>query len=201
MSIIAHVHISPKGASLNGKLLLHANPSEGSYLRDLYDQLGMDYPKFHKMDVLAKLAILGDTLLAPFYPDAAECEQNLQLIMANKHASYDTDTKFIESYTTHRNPSPSLFVYTLPNILTGELMIRNKWYGENVFFIEQAFNPELYQQQSEIAFLKGNSYCLCGWVDAKTAEDGECFLFLLDQKKPAVSAAEIRLVYNSYTHE
>ena len=30
-------------------------------------------------------------------------------------------------------PSPALFVYTLPNIVTGEIAIRNKYYGETSF--------------------------------------------------------------------
>ncbi|WP_430405558.1 3-oxoacyl-ACP synthase [Fluviicola sp.] len=140
MKILAHSYVCPKGIHLNGNRVFNTDEAENP-LKSAYQQLGVEYPKFYKMDVLSKMAFIGTELLLPFFPKEVDLENDLQLIFANNSASQYTDNLFIESYEQLNNPSPSLFVYTLPNIVTGELCIRHKWYGENCFFVEEAFNP------------------------------------------------------------
>ena len=178
MKILAHSYVCPQGVFLNGKKLFDTEGEENP-LKTAYQQLAVDYPKFYKMDVLSKMAFIGTEILLPFFPKDMDAENDLQLIFANSSASQHTDNLFIESYDQLNKPSPSLFVYTLPNIVTGELCIRHKWYGENCFFVEEAFNPAHFSEWSQIALNKGNNSCLCAWVEAKTNGEQECFLFLL----------------------
>lgn len=202
MKILAHSYVCPKGTFLNGKLVYNTTGEENP-LKSAYQQLGAEYPKFYKMDVLSKMAFIGTELLLPFFPKDADLENDLQLIFANSSASQNTDNLFVESYEQLKNPSPSLFVYTLPNIVTGELCIRHKWYGENCFFIEEAFNPAHFSEWAQMALNNGNNCCLCAWVEAKTNGEQECFLFLLtDSEKEAYSIElELSTLIKQYRNE
>lgn len=192
MKILAHSYVCPKGTFLNGKLVYDTAGEENPF-KSAYQQLGVDYPKFYKMDVLSKMAFIGTEILLPFFPKDANLENDLQLIFANSSASQNTDNLFVESYEQLKTPSPSLFVYTLPNIVTGELCIRHKWYGENCFFVEEAFNPLHFSEWSQIALNKGNNACLCAWVEAKTNGEQECFLFLLTNSEDGENSIEREL--------
>jgi len=192
VKILAHSYVCPKGVSLNGKQLFDTTGEENP-LKSAYQQLGVDYPKFYKMDVLSKMAFIGTEILLPFFPKELDQENDLQLIFANNSASQNTDNLFVESYEQLNKPSPSLFVYTLPNIVTGELCIRHKWYGENCFFVEDAFNPAHFSEWSQIALNKGNNSCLCAWVEAKTNGEQECFLFLLTNSENEEHSIEFEL--------
>lgn len=192
MKILAHSYVCSEGTFLNGKLVLNTKEEENS-LKSAYQQLGVEYPKFYKMDVLSKMAFIGTELILPFFPKEADLENELQLIFANSSASQYTDNLFVDSYEQLKNPSPSLFVYTLPNIVTGELCIRHKWTGENCFFIEDSFNPAHFCEWAQIALKKGNNCCLCGWVEAKADGEQECFLFLLTDSELAEHSIEHEL--------
>ncbi len=192
MKILAHSYVCPDGTFLNGKLVFDTKSEENPF-KVAYQQLGAEYPKFYKMDVLSKMAFIGTEILLPFFPKEADLENDLLLLFANTSASQYTDNLFVDSYEKLNNPSPSLFVYTLPNIVTGELCIRNKWYGENCFFIEEQFNAANFTELAQIGFNKGNALCLCGWVEAKTTGEQECFLFLLSPSDETTHSTEIEL--------
>ena len=181
MKLIASSYIHPKGAFLNGEKRIDTSNTDENYLKVIYSSLNLDYPKFYKMDNLSKLAVLAEHLLHDEIPSGIDVENKLQLIFANSSSSQLTDLKYQESYQNLGSPSPSLFVYTLPNILTGELSIRNKWYGENIFFIKEKFDAEFFIEQIQFSFRRGNTHCLCGWVESNVNGTEECFLFLVAQ--------------------
>jgi hypothetical protein len=192
VKVLAHSYICPTGIFLNGNLVLNTKEQENP-LKLAYQYLKVDYSKFYKMDVLSKMAFIGTELILPFFPANVDLENDLQLLFANASSSQQTDNVFIDSYQKLNNPSPSLFVYTLPNIVTGELCIRHKWYGENCFFIEPTFNPANYAVWANLAFTRGNSLCLCGWVEAKASGEQECFLFLLADSPDSTNQIENEL--------
>ncbi|MBX2950682.1 MAG: 3-oxoacyl-ACP synthase [Crocinitomicaceae bacterium] len=181
MKITTSSYISAAGAFLNGQQKFTFR--ETNWQKECYQQLGLDYPKFHKMDHLSKMTVLATELIYSEGHLNALMDDEPELLFANANASQHTDMKFIESYTQQGNPSPSLFVYTLPNILTGELAIRHKWYGENTFFITPQFDSSLFAERLYHAARKGGNWCLCGWVESKVDEKNkvteECFLFLV----------------------
>ncbi|HNR85905.1 MAG TPA: 3-oxoacyl-ACP synthase [Taishania sp.] len=181
MKIIASTYLSSKGAYLNGEKIVQF--TDENWLKACYQHLALDYPKFYKMDNLSKMAVLGVELLANSGIFSQIDTNDLELLFANSNASQHTDLKFIDSYTVAKNPSPSLFVYTLPNILTGELAIKHKWYGENSFYISPNFDAQLFATKIHQAYKKGVNYCLCGWIDSKLEANStlseESFLFLV----------------------
>ncbi len=180
MKLIGTCKISKNGAFLNGKEVELFSSDTENWKKECYTNLNLDYSKFHKMDSLAKMAFLSTEIIKKEVDLSKYDENELTLLFANNSSSLTTDLKFINSYEVKGSPSPSLFVYTLPNILTGELAIRNKWYGENCFFIEEKFDVEFFLEQINFYFSKGSNACLCGWVESNKKNE-ECFLFLIEK--------------------
>ena len=172
------------------------NPGSQSlseFLLSLYRFLGLDYPKFYKMDQLSKLGWLASevvlrdsSLRAPNLSDPSlpgEWQpEDIGIVLTNANSSLDTDIKYLE--TVKDIPSPAVFVYTLPNIMIGEISIRNKFKGENAFFIfdrfDGAFLEQYVGQLLDTAVLKA---CICGWVDT-LGEEYRATLFLVAQDRP-----------------
>lgn len=134
------------------------------FLRAGYDHLSAQYPKFHKMDSLSKLGWLAAEVLLKDAPLTDHPPESVGLILANKSASLDTDLRYYE--TVKDIASPALFVYTLPNIVMGEISIRHGFKGENAFFTADIFDREFMVQYISQLFLENAiSACLCGWVE------------------------------------
>ena len=152
------------------------------FLQNLYQHLAISYPKFYKMDMLCKLGFLASEIL--IHPSVHINKYNpyeTGIVLSNAQSSLDNDCKYVETMNT--NPSPSLFVYTLPNILIGEICIRNKIKGESAFFISDNFNVEFIEKYIENLFNNNNlQACICGWVDV-LGEDYNAVLFYLEKEK------------------
>jgi len=86
-----------------------------------------------------------------------------------------------------------VFVYTLPNIVTGEIAIRNHYYGETSFYIL----PERSEQQMEGILCAScldpaNKSFLTGWLDYEDEEHFVAEIKLLkieDSCVPLVASA------------
>jgi hypothetical protein len=151
---------------VNGKELSIPKQDLPSYFfADAYKQLEINYPKFHKMDNLSKLGIIateaalkGTDFLKRNSPG------DVAIIMSNKASSLDTDRTYQNTIKdkNHYLPSPSVFVYTLPNIVIGEIAIKHKITGENAFFVNDAFDAQLLVNQAQITPSKA---AICGWID------------------------------------
>ena len=119
MKTIAEISITPNRTILNGDTISTAN------IAGLYREFVGDYPKFFKMDSLCKLGFIGSELLLKGIN--AEEKENAAIILFNRNGSLITDRNYQKTITDDNYfPSPALFVYTLANIVTGEIAIRNK---------------------------------------------------------------------------
>ena len=85
-------------------------------------------------------------------------------------------------YRAKNIASPALFVYTLPNIMTGEICIRHNFKGENAFFIFEKFDAGFIQQYVN-NLINNNTLqaCICGWVEL--LEDQYKAVLMLVEKK------------------
>ena len=109
---------------------LHSNTS--NFLLSVYRHFNMDYPKFYKMDNLCKLGFLAVELLLKDRQLAEEYgSENIGIVFSNANSSLDADLHYFKS--VKNIPSPAQFVYTLPNIVIGEVSIRHRCKGENAF--------------------------------------------------------------------
>ncbi|HMJ45760.1 MAG TPA: hypothetical protein VK498_00425 [Ferruginibacter sp.] len=164
----------------NGKALFE-NKIEGppAFFLAAYHYFNISYPKFYKMDNLCKLGLLGTEILLAGNPLSYK-PQETGVVIANSNASLDTDIRYYK--TTDDIASPALFVYTLPNIVIGEICIRHNIKGENAFFVTEKFDPRFIEQY--VTNLFNNNIlqaCICGWVEILD-EEYKTVLFLVEKK-------------------
>lgn len=147
----------------------------------LYKKKELKYPKFHKMDLLAKTAFLGSELIKEVRSEslASYADDEIALFFGNSESSAYSDEKFYDSYSSN-NPSPSQFIYTLPNILIGEIAIKNKWFGENLFLVLPDFDTKEYVEQIQL-LLNNSKAVLCGWVNINE-NNADTFFFLIEKE-------------------
>jgi hypothetical protein len=164
------------------------------FLAAAYRHFDLQYPKFYKMDTLSKLGWLAAELLLQDFPKDRYTLESAGLVLSNANASLDTDVRYWE--TVKDMPSPAVFVYTLPNIVAGEICIRHQWKGENAFFISPFFDTSLTHWYVTDLLDRGRlDTCLCGWVDVRP-EGGEAMLFLIEKEagQTGVPFTEVALV-------
>ena len=166
----------------NGTQLFNNKTADAAvFLLNVYQHFGLNYPKFYKMDNLCKLGWLTSEILLSntFEKDRYQPEQ-VGLVLANRNSSLDDDLKYFDS--TKDIASPSLFVYTLPNIVIGEICIRNGFKGEHAFYIQENFDAGFIENQ--VNYLLDNDIlraCICGWVDI-LGDEYKAALFLAEKQ-------------------
>ena len=172
----------------NGELIFELPGSAESFLNEVYTHLKISYPKFHKMDQLCKLGFLAaEILLEETGHDKKYDETETGLVLSNAHASLDVDLKYAK--TIHSGASPALFVYTLPNIVIGEISIRHHFKGENAFFVFKHFDGNFMAEYVNGLFdNKLINNCICGWVDI-LKEEYRALLFLVEKDGPETGRA------------
>ena len=134
MQIKREIEITPTSVILDGQPIPVSQTGE-KMLVELYRRYAGDYPKFFKMDTLSRLGFIAAELLLK--QSAVSNQQSVDaVILANRSASIKNDTDYLATITDgNYYPSPALFVYTLPNIVTGEIAIRHHIQGETSFYI------------------------------------------------------------------
>jgi hypothetical protein len=162
-----------------------------------YSSLKIDYPRFYKMDRLSKLGFLASELLLDNGAFKQYNVEAIAIVLANKHASLDTDNKYFEASKTV--PSPALFVYTLPNIVIGEIAIRQGLKGENGFFVSESFEAEtLKEYVHQVLSQPFVSACVAGWVDVME-EHHDVLVYLVEKQSRGLNlshtAEQLNLLY------
>jgi hypothetical protein len=131
------------------------------------------------MDSLSKLGWLASEILIrdeSIIKQAAP--EEVSIVITNANSSLDTDIKYFQTIET---ASPALFVYTLPNILIGEICIRNNFKGENACFVFEDFNAAFIKRYVDELFTNNNlKFCICGWIDV-LQEEYKAVLFLVSK--------------------
>lgn len=162
------VLISPSGVYLDGNQI-SVDCNGVSQITALYKKYVGDYPKFYKMDMLSRLGFVASEMLLMAENDTQRLAREDRAIMFfNSASSIDSDRKYMRSISDKDNfyPSPSVFIYTLPNIVTGEIAIRNHYHGETSFYILPQRNDEQISNIVATAFLDSTtSSMIAGWLD------------------------------------
>ncbi len=168
--ITRYVQLQDHRVWLNG-IVEHTSEAESvdALFRSVYRDCHIDYPKFFKMDNLCKLAFLSAEILLQGtdvlqkYPG-----EQIGIILENASSSLEYDQKHQKSIRDRNQyfPSPSVFVYTIPNIMVAEIAIRHKVKGENTVFIFEQFDPEFMDHYvSELFRDQRVDCCLSGWIE------------------------------------
>jgi 3-oxoacyl-[acyl-carrier-protein] synthase-1 len=119
------------------------------------------------MDGMSKLGFLAVELLMIKEERTFNPRADIALICFNSSSSLNTDRQYHKSiFLDSYYPRPSLFVYTLPNIVTGEIAIRNKITGETSFYIFPEYNPEqIVRTVRQTLDGKPGHTAITGWIE------------------------------------
>lgn len=164
MYIRHYIQWQQQQVARNGQLLLTVEEQNSEHIPEaVYRQAGMAYPKFFKMDPLSRVAFLATELLLP----AAITEQKSKIatVISTASGCLEVDKKFEESRQSLA--SPALFVYTLPNIMLGEIDIRHGFKGEQMCTVSEKPDTEwLSFYVGDLLQRRDTEACLCGHVEA-----------------------------------
>lgn len=173
------VHILPDGVTLDGRPLPVQSQGAG-LLSEIYRKYVGDYPKYHKMDALSRLAFLATELLLS-RGDVPQ-DSGRATILFNRTSSVVADRCHLGSIAKPGEfyPSPSVFLGTLPNIATGEIAIRHGYTGETSLYITDFRDEALMKKVVSSSFsLGGFRSLICGFVDCDRGDSFEADLKIL----------------------
>ena len=180
------VIITPETVKLNGNDMVHAEQGN-ALLTELYRAHVGDYPKFFKMDTLSKLGfVASEMLLKDEGMERFVSREDRAVVLFNRTASLQADTNYEATIQDPENffPSPAAFVYTLPNIVTGEIAIRNKYYGETSFIVTESCDAQIMARQLMNAFQDPMTQSILGgWLDCTDENHFEARLFLVEKQQ------------------
>lgn len=164
--ILRTVSLKDGRLARDGKTVFSSEATEfGEFARALYHEKGRADMKFFKMDSLCKLGYLAAGELL----DGIEFEpEEMALVLSDSSSSMDSDLRHLETMASggETAASPSVFVYTLPNVVAGEICIRHKIKGENTFFISRKYHPDKLREYSSLVLSRnGVRYCIVGWCE------------------------------------
>lgn len=186
---VAHsVRITPRGVVVDGKQVA-IDAGADHLLAEVYKRHIGSYPKFYKMDRLSQLGFVASELLL-----SAEGQNNgitelrnneitarrnygetRAVVLFNHTSSLWADREYARSIAVGEDyfPSPSLFVYTLPNIVCGEIAVRNGYHAETSFYILPRKDEDMMHQVLTSTFQDHSLQSIvAGWIDY---EDGSRF--------------------------
>ncbi|MFA8451089.1 MAG: hypothetical protein ACEPOW_10380 [Bacteroidales bacterium] len=132
-----------------------------------------------RMDPMSVLGFVGTELLLDNRKISEEYDPyDIGIVFSNNSSSLDTDLKYWDS--VKKIASPSLFVYTLPNVSMAEICIKNCIKGENHFFLSQKIDLKLiYEQCSTLFDQELSKVIITGWVDY-FQDDYKAVLFIIE---------------------
>ena len=183
------VVISSGKVLVNGRALEHESTGN-AMLAEIYRNHIADWPKFFKMDTLSKVGFVATELLLKERKEAKlgseEYSSARAIMLFGTTASLCADRNYQATIQDAANyyPSPALFVYTLPNIVTGEIAIRNHYRGETQFLVVDGFDARQMAFHVQCAMQDSvTESVLVGWVDSTANDDFECFMTLVSREQ------------------
>jgi hypothetical protein len=196
--ITGYIKIKDLTLSLDGEVVGRGDQQNlDNFLQFSYEHLAPDYPKFYKMDRLAALGFIASEFLLKKYSLQGYKPSEMGVVLSNANGSVDTDLRYAEA--SRDVPSPALFVYTLPNIVAGEICIRHGIKGETAFFVSDSFDSSTLHAYVHQLFIQTDTRaCLAGWVDV-AGEQHDVFLYLVERDERGLnlphSAEKLNEIY------
>jgi hypothetical protein len=147
------------------------------------------------MDELSRLGFLGAEMTLMRSEIDTYQDDEVAVIFSNHSSSLQTDKEYFKSAQSGI-ASPAQFVYTLPNIVVGEVCIKHKMYGENNFLLSYRFDAKLLLDQCEALFYDNAAKAvLIGWVEEGGEKHDGFFAFITNSGPKEVSAESLTNLY------
>lgn len=179
-NIVSFCKIDDEKVVANGETLLRNDSADATaWLSTIYRTLGIDYPKFFKMDRLSKAGFLAAELaLKNRFSVSETVRTDTAIVLCNRSASLDDDLHYQRTIAADSFfPSPAVFVYTLANIVASEIAIRHKIGGETAFYVMENVDAHQIRTLTMHAFGGNNvARVLTGWVEYI---EGKCDVLLM----------------------
>jgi 3-oxoacyl-[acyl-carrier-protein] synthase-1 len=175
---VRRVRITPDGLWVDDQAVPLEN--RGSALvSEIFKKYLADGSRFYKMDLYSRLAYVGTSLLAKDALEASDPEDRA-LIIFTQNGSVLADRKHLSTFANPEEffPSPAVFINTLPNVVLGEIAVKNNIKGETTLVLLPNRDETVMQRIIDATVSATRpSVLICGWVDCD-AEDS----FIADLK-------------------
>lgn len=131
-----------------------------------------DSSRFFKMDLFSRLAFVGTGLIAKDSLDGCDPE-DVALFLFTQNGSILADRKHLSTFSNPEEyyPSPAVFINTLPNVVLGEISVKNTIKGETTLVMLPERDNDVIERIVGVTLSATHpSVMIYGWVDC-TAED------------------------------
>ena len=180
---VKHLAITPDGLTMDGKAV--PLESHGAALvTEIFKKFLADGSRFFKMDLYSRLAYVATSLLAKDSLEGCDPEE-VALVVFTQNGSVLADRKHLSTFSNPEEffPSPAVFINTLPNVVLGEIAVKNTIKGETTLVLlpgrdESAMNRII---DATLAATKP-AVMICGWIDCDAEDSFTAELKLLKIK-------------------
>ena len=173
-----NLRITPDSLVLDGQHV--ALESRGAALiTEIFKKYLADGSRFFKMDLYSRLAYVGTSLLAKDSLAGYDPE-DLALFVFTRNGSVLADRKHLSTFSHPDEfyPSPAVFINTLPNVVLGEIAVKNSIKGETTLVLLPERNEATMERIIDATVsVTRPAVMIYGWVDCD-AEDS----FIADLK-------------------
>ena len=115
------------------------------------------------MDILSKVAYLASSIVIPL--KITEDKSKIAVVLNSTNGCVDVDKRFNQSRANIA--SPALFVYTLPNIMLGEICISTGFKGEQMCTLSDKADADWFDfYVNDLLKNRGTKAVLFGHVEA-----------------------------------
>jgi 3-oxoacyl-[acyl-carrier-protein] synthase-1 len=168
---VKHLRITPEGLWVDDQAVpLEAR--DAALITEIFKKYLADGSRFFKMDLYSRLAYVGTSLLAKDSLEGCDPE-DIALFVFTQQGSLLADRKHLSSFSNPDEffPSPAVFINTLPNVVLGEIAVKNNIKGETTLVLLPGRDDKTIQQIMEASLSATRpAVVLYGWVDC-SAED------------------------------
>ncbi len=161
----------------DGQTILSSTPDFDTFIRNAYHTHCQPNMKFFKMDDISRLAYVGSEIILADLAD--EKRANMGILFTNTSSSLDTDLIYC-SMQEKGEENPARFVYTLPNIMIGEVCIRHHIFGETLFVASDNNYDHMYLTNLATNILHSDTI-LCGRVEKLKDKYSLCLSLITKQ--------------------
>lgn len=177
--VLHRVQVTPQEVRIDGSISNITPP-----ISDIYKRYIGSYPKFYKMDRLSQLGFVTSELLLNLEQPRKRACDDRAIVLFNHTSSGWVDKEYAQTIR-HRDsyfPSPSLFVYTLPNIVCGEVALRHGYHAETSFYMMDSKNEAMMDDILQSTFLDHTIHSIiAGWIDYQDEQTFEADFKLLSR--------------------
>lgn len=177
------VRITTDSVSIDGNRLEMASAGK-AMLTELYKKAVGDYPRFFRMDLLSRVGFVAAELLTRAEGNSRPADsESRAVVLVGLSGSEQADLNYYKSICRPDDffPSPERFVYTLPNIVAGEIAIRHHYHGETSFLLLPEHNEEAINNIMRSAFLDPKvTSVMGGWIDCEDESRFEAELSIFE---------------------